>query len=222
MRIAGPVLILVAAGCGTATDSPATSDAAGAPATEASAAAAMSPEVSAALESIRQATSKYEDVNVALADGFMQDPSGMCVTAESVGLPAEQGAMGIHYAQPVRLGLQMEAAPLNGSDGVIDWTQPEVLVYEPRPDGTMRLAAIEYLVFKDAWAAAGNMTPPEFFGTSFVEMTNDPATPVDEAHGFAPHYELHVWLPVENPSGTFAEFNPQVSCQHAAAHPVGG
>jgi len=34
-----------------------------------------------------------------------------------------------------------------------------------------------------------------------------------EAHGWAPHYELHVWLD-ENPNGIFAEFSPQVSCKY--------
>jgi hypothetical protein len=46
-------------------------------------------------------------------------------------------------------------------------------------------------------------------------MVDDPATAMDEAHGFAPHYELHVWVPRTNDSGTFAEFNPAVSCAHA-------
>ncbi len=48
------------------------------------------------LATIKEASAKYEDINVALAEGFMPDPSGMCVTAEMVGLAAEQGAMGVH------------------------------------------------------------------------------------------------------------------------------
>jgi hypothetical protein len=215
---------LVGAGCAGASDSANTADAdaAGAPAAEASSAAAPSPEAAAMLASIKEASAKYEDINVALAEGFFPDPSGMCVTADMVGLPAEQGAMGVHYAHPGRLGLTEGSEPVDGTDGVLDWTQPEVLVYEPQADGSMKLAAVEFLVFKAPWEAAGNAAPPSFFGTPFFSMANDPATPADEAHGFTPHYELHMWLPRENPNGVFAEFNPAVSCQHAAGQPHGG
>jgi hypothetical protein len=46
-------------------------------------------------------------------------------------------------------------------------------------------------------------------------MQDDPATQVDEAHMFEPHYDRHVWLFRDNPNGVFAQFNPKVSC---AAH----
>ncbi len=45
-------------------------------------------------------------------------------------------------------------------------------------------------------------------------MSDDPATPIDEAHLFAPRYDRHVWLYPENPNGIFAQFNPNVSCRH--------
>jgi ABC-type Zn2+ transport system substrate-binding protein/surface adhesin len=50
-------------------------------------------------------------------------------------------------------------------------------------------------------------------------MVDDPNTEVDEAHHFAPHYDLHVWLYRENPKGMFAQFNPKASCEH---HKAGG
>jgi hypothetical protein len=31
---------------------------------------------------------------------------------------------------------------------------------------------------------------------------------------FDPHYDRHVWLYRDNPNGLFAQFNPNVSCQH--------
>jgi hypothetical protein len=40
---------------------------------------------------------------------------------------------------------------------------------------------------------------------------------MDEAHGFEPHYELHVWTHRPNPSGLFAEWNPAVTCPPMAA-----
>jgi hypothetical protein len=45
-------------------------------------------------------------------------------------------------------------------------------------------------------------------------MRDDPATRVDEAHMFEPHYDQHVWLYRDNPSGVLAQFNPRVSCAH--------
>jgi hypothetical protein len=105
--------------------------------------------------------------------------------------------------------------PIDGTDGTIDFAAPEVLVYEPQADGSEQLVAVEYLVFQEPWSSAGNEGLPSFFGTEFVPMVDDPATEMDEAHGLASHYELHVWVPRSNDSGMFAEFNPAVSCAHA-------
>jgi hypothetical protein len=170
------------------------------------------------LDALRAATSKYEDVNVALQEGYMQDPSGECVDARMVGAPETLGAMGIHYLRPDLLGVAMPPAPgrLTGADGVITESSPEVLVYEPQADGSMKLVAVEYLVFEQAWRDAGNVDPPSFAGNTFLHMADDPATEGDEAHGFEPHYELHVWLYRDNPSGRYAEWNPSVTCAHAA------
>jgi hypothetical protein len=170
-----------------------------------------------ALDALRQATSQYEDVNVALAEGYIQAPDGACVDATMIGAPASMGAMGVHYLHPALLGVAMPPAPgrITGGDGMIDDARPEVLVYEPQADGSMKLVAVEYLVFEKAWQAAGNTGQPMYAGTPFVHMADDPATEMDEAHGFEPHYELHVWLYRDNPSGRFAEWNPNVSCAHA-------
>lgn len=224
MRKSVLLLALFSAGCGAAADTEEASQAAetatpvAAPAT-----ASISAEGTAMLETIRTATARYADLNAALSDGFTPDPTGHCVRAEDVGQPAELGAMGLHFAHPARLGVQSPDMPVTGSDPVLDWNQPEVLLYEPQADGSMRLVAVEYLIFQDAWQTAGNTAAPDFYGAPFVAMADDPATPIDEAHGFAPHYELHVWLQAENPNGIFAEFNPAVNCAHAAAHtPVSG
>ncbi|MSR35612.1 MAG: hypothetical protein EXR95_03060 [Gemmatimonadetes bacterium] len=149
-------------------------------------------------------------------DGYMADPTNMCVTAAMVGAPADMGAMGIHYFRPDLLGIAGPSEPVTGTDGVIDPNLPEMLVYEPTADGGMQLVAVEFLVFQDAWTKAGNAAPPTLAGQSFAAMANDPATPADEAHGFAPHHELHVCVHSDNANGLFAEFNPGVSCEHAA------
>lgn len=170
---------------------------------------------------IDAAVERYADATAAVADGFIRDPAGHCVTADMVGLPAADGAMGVHYLHPARLGLDPESVPVNGSDGVVDWGQPEVLVYEPQPDGSERLVAVEYLVFQAPWREAGHASPPNFFGEPFVAMADDPSTEADEAHGFEAHYELHIWVPRDNPTGRFAEFNPAVTCEHAPPATMG-
>lgn len=114
------------------------------------AAATMSAPEAAAEETLQTMAVQFASADAAEAAGFIQDPSGMCVTAEMVGLPAEQGAMGVHYLHPERLGAIMDAPKPDGTDGVIAWDQPEVLVYEPQADGSFELVAIEYLVFMDA------------------------------------------------------------------------
>jgi hypothetical protein len=82
-----------------------------------------------------------------------------------------------------------------------------------------RVSARVVKVFKEAWEAAGNTEPPVFAGHTFNDMEDDPNTEVDEAHGLAPHYDLHVWVFRQNPNGAFEPFNPAVSCEHA---PEGG
>lgn len=166
------------------------------------------------LAAMHAATAKYADLEVALAAGYLAPPDGMCVSAGMVGLPPETGAMGIHYIQPVLLGIDMETPMerVTGTEGTIAWSTPEVLVYEPQADGTHQLVAVEYLVFEEAWTKANPSGTPVFYDAAFTHMADDPATEADEAHRFAPHYELHAWTARENPSGMFAEWNPAVTC----------
>jgi hypothetical protein len=55
---------------------------------------------------------------------------------------------------------------------------------------------------------------PTFHGVAYDTMADDPATAVDEAHMFEPHYDRHVWIYRGNPNGVFAPFNPNVTCRH--------
>ena len=61
------------------------------------------------LEQVRAATERYRDVKVALAEGYERDPTDTCETAELMGRPAGDGAMGIHFAHPGRLGFRQGA-----------------------------------------------------------------------------------------------------------------
>lgn len=171
------------------------------------------------LAQIRAATERFIDVNVALAEGYIRDPADMCETADMVGRPASDGAMGVHYFRPDLLGVTAPPNPrVDGTSTYTDFNMPAVLIYEPQADGSMQLVAVENLVFKASWAAAGNTSPPTFHGRAYDEMEDDPATTdIDEAHNFMPHYDRHVWIYRENPRGMFEPFNPAVSCEHHGA-----
>jgi hypothetical protein len=80
-----------------------------------------------------------------------------------------------------------------------------VLVYEPGRDGSMRLVALEYVVFKDAWDATHNH-PPKLFGQRFHE------TPVGNRYDLPAFYALHAWVWQDNPDGMFEDWNPLVEC----------
>ena len=176
------------------------------------------------LDQVRTAAERYRNVAAAIADGYTTD--NKCVTAQMLGFPAEQGAMGLHYVRRDLLGLpDRPNGRVAGTGTYTDFGKPAMLVYEPRPDGSLDLVAVENLVFKNAWEAAGNRQPPSFRGNPYLLLADDRATPLDEAHNYEPHYELHAWVLRDNPLGTFAPFNPNVTCRHhkppaaAGAHP---
>ncbi|MCV2874476.1 hypothetical protein OEZ71_19425 [Defluviimonas sp. WL0050] len=166
------------------------------------------------LDALRAATEKYQDVNVALAEGFIPDPSGHCISAAHEGLPAEWGAMGIHYLRPDLLQIAQGGDRVDGGSTHTDFTAPAILLYEPQADGSMELVGIENLVFEKAWTDAGNAEPPMFNGRKWDHMSDDPATAGDEAHGFMPHFDQHVWIFRDNPNGVDVPFNPAVTCDH--------
>jgi len=72
----------------------------------------------------------------------------------------------------------------------------------------MKLVGLEYIVPLAAWEAAGhnlNNTAdvPELLGQKYTR------------HSFLPIFKLHIWLWENNPSGSFADWNPKVSCKYA-------
>ena len=102
------------------------------------------------------------------------------------------GAMGIHYLNP-RLAADLDVEP----------SSPEVLLYAPTADG-LRLVGVEYFV-----AAVGQPAPQALGETFAGPMTG-------HGPGMPTHYDLHVWLWKNNPAGTFAQWNPAVSCDGGA------
>ena len=149
------------------------------------------------LARVKHANNKYRDVSVAEAAqyGLFPDKDGIAC----IDMPG-MGAMGIHYA--------------NGGlvpDGVINALTPEALVYAPQENGRLKLAAIEYVVFKADWDA-NHTSPPSLFGQPFN------FTPAGNRFGLPDYYSLHVWLWKHNPAGTFAMWNPDVSCTPGDDH----
>jgi hypothetical protein len=135
------------------------------------------------LATIRQATAQYHRLEVAEADGFVQ-------LFECIDHPAE-GAMGVHYILPDRFDDQLEL------------TKPEVLLYEVDKNGQSKLVAVEYIIPTAAWSGS---EPPTFLGQELKYKTSLGPNPVD------PYYEVHVWTWRHNPSGMFADWNPNVTC----------
>jgi hypothetical protein len=169
------------------------------------------------LDEVKAAAQKYQDVNVAKAEGYTTD--NKCVTAEMLGFPAEKGAMGLHYVRRDLLGLPAKPAPpggprVAGTGTYTDFTKPAMLVYEPQANGTLRLVAVENLVFAKAWAQASGNRPPTFHGREWPLLKDDATTAVDEAHGWEPHFEQHLWVFRDNPNGAYFPFNPNVTCAH--------
>lgn len=208
-RIAGLIFCLAAASCGSQ---------------EPQAVAAAPAPGEPTLEEVRAATERFQDVNVALAEGYIRDPFDLCETAAMMGRPAELGAMGVHYFRPDVLGVTEPPSPrVNGNGTHTDFRTPAILIYEPQADGSLELVAVENLVFIAGWEASGHTEPPTFHGVAFDRMEDDPNTAADEAHMFWPHYDRHVWVYRENPNGVFAPFNPAVTCAHhtgAQSHPA--
>jgi hypothetical protein len=141
--------------------------------------AASQSELGRILAAARAGTARFHDVNVAVAEGY--EPISECVSIPGL------GGMGIHYG---KFALFMDAAVAPG--------EPEILLYEPHADGSLRLVGVEYAVSSEAWHAAGNAAPPAFAGHSF-----------EHAPGA---YVLHAWVWKNNPAGVFTSYNPKVTC----------
>lgn len=155
-----------------------------APATHVHAAAkpafAADPEVAKWLAGLRQATAAFHQISAAEAAGWDVQATG-CME-----LPGT-GGMGEHYLNP---GL-MDAVP--------EAFAPELLVYEPQKNGTLRLVAVEFAVPFTEWSQPD---PPSIRGVPFHR---------NETFGL---WVLHAWIWKNNPAGMFEDWNPVVSCEH--------
>jgi hypothetical protein len=129
---------------------------------------------------VRAATLRFKSSDAAVDAGYSR-------VTECVEHPPD-GAMGYHFQNNTLL------------DTTLDVEQPEVLVYERKPDGTFKLNGVEFLVPISAWKAS---EAPQIMGQSLKRA---------ERLGI---WYLHVWTWEPSPSGLFADWNPRVRCPSA-------
>lgn len=168
-----------------------------------------------ALQQLARQLEPYKDVSFALSNGYRL---GNPHCESRTGL----GAMGYHYINPELLGLTAPVGGrVNGTGTYTGVNPPAILLYidDANATGGKRLVGIELLVFAQAWRTA-NKQPPKFHGREYDYMADNPNTQPDEAHGFMPHYDLHIWLFEHNPSGLYTQWNPALSCSTAGTFHV--
>jgi hypothetical protein len=136
---------------------------------------------------VRESTERFKDVAVAEHEGYGLQFG--CVSGP------DYGAMGMHFVNFLLV-----------LDGVLDPTKPEIVIYEPLPNGRLRLIGADYLVLADAWNAT-HSEPPQLGGQllHFFEAPNRFDLP--------PFYTLHVWAWKDNPTGAFVNWHANVSCE---------
>jgi hypothetical protein len=139
------------------------------------------------LDAVRNATQRFQNVEVAEHEGYALQFG--CVSGDT------EGAMGLHF--------------VNGklvNSGVIDVNRPQIVIYEQLSDGTFQLVGADYLVVADIWNAS-HSSPPQLMGQLFhlFEAPN--------RFGLPSFYTLHVWAWKPNPNGAFVNWHPDVSCE---------
>jgi len=145
----------------------------------------------ALLKIVRDSTERFKDVHQAEREGYALQFG--CVSG------SDNGAMGLHY--------------VNGelvNKGVLDATRPQIVIYEPTPDGGRKLIGADFLVFADVWDKDHPGNPPELMGQLF-HLFDAP-----NRFGLPAFYTLHVWAWKDNPNGAFVNWHPDVSCESFA------
>ena len=139
---------------------------------------------------VRESTERFKNVAVAKAEGYALQFG--CVSG------SDSGAMGLHYVN----------ADLVKS-GVLDATRPQIVIYEPGPNGELKLIGADFLLLADAWNAK-HSGAPELMGQLF-HLFESP-----NRFGLPAFYTLHVWAWKENPNGAFVNWHPNVTCESFA------
>jgi hypothetical protein len=140
---------------------------------------------------VREATERFKDVSVAESENYHLLFG--CVSGP------DSGAMGMHF---VNTDLVF--------DGVLDVTKPEIVIYEPLPNGRLRLIGADYLITAEAWHTKNPnaLGAPELMG-QIMHLFEAP-----NRFGLPSFYTLHVWAWKDNPTGMFVNWHSKVSCEN--------
>jgi hypothetical protein len=98
--------------------------------------------------------------------------------------------------------------------GVFDATRPQIVLYEPSSDGSLRLTGADFLVFADAWNAKHPNDPPQLMGQLFHFFD------APNRFGLQAFYTLHVWAWKDNPDGAFGNWHPDVWVRPSQARTI--
>jgi len=136
---------------------------------------------------VRESTARFRDVKVAKDEDY--ELMFGCVSGDA------GGAMGLHYVNGSLIG-----------DDVLDPTRPEIVIYEPLPNGRLRLIGADFLVRADVWHA-NHAATPQIMG-QLLHLFPSP-----NRFGLPDFYTLHVWAWKENPTGAFVNWHANVTCE---------
>ena len=148
----------------------------------------------AAINAVRKALDKYKDPITAVRDGYYSTVG--CVDFPAGGtehgsMEYKPGAMGVHFIN------------MSYVSPKLDSTKPQVLLYEPVGDKLVLVGA-EWFV-----PVAISKTAPTLFGQTMMgPMEGHQPIMTEDLH----HWDLHVWLWKDNPTGVFNATNPSVKC----------
>ena len=151
------------------------------------------------LDEVRQATERYQDVNLALAEGFIQTT-------------LEVPNMGAHFVHPARR-----------LDGRFDPAEPEILMYAADEELGWRLVGTAFVLPRlqvgdehpkafagplDNWHVHYNLCT----GPNIVSFSATPEECARQQGVWVPSYGwmIHAWVWDENPMGVFSMWNPSV------------
>jgi hypothetical protein len=145
---------------------------------------------------VRNATQQYQNAAPA---GY--GPVLGCVSG------SDHGAMGVHYVNGNLLNGQTLL-----SNGQLDPTKPQALIYEPQSNGAPKLVGVEFIILASALPPNA---APEVEGHLMLYIDGPSAARPDapqNRYGLPAFFELHVWAWKDNPQGPFVDWNNHVSC----------
>lgn len=139
-------------------------------------------------QEVKAATARYHSLRQAQSAGYS--------TADEPCVASPDGTMGVHA-----INTELMADP------AIDPLRPEIILYVPDKHGKFKIVGVEYWKADADGDLATDEDRPSVLGqpADGPMPGHTPTMPV--------HYDLHVWLWEENPSGFFAPFNPAISCR---------